>query len=56
MVGDLVSVYARYQARGNQYLREDRPCRRAGDTDIKVTEVVFTFVVLDENGKPRALR
>lgn len=55
-VGDEVSCWCSLEEEGETSLRiriETWARKRMGDTAEKVTEGVFTFVALDENGKPR---
>ncbi len=57
-VGDEVSCYCRLVRRGDTSVTvhiETWACGRADQEGEKVTEGTFTFVALDENGKPRAL-
>lgn len=57
-VGDEVSLFARVVKEGRTSMRIEveawRRARSSEDT-TKVTEAVFTFVALDEAGRPRAL-
>ena len=57
-VGDEVSLYAVLLAVGRTSMRIEieawRRCRD-GDDSEKVTEATFTFVALDEAGRPRPL-
>ncbi len=59
LLGDIISIYARIARRGRTSLgikieviatRDDK-----GETHVKVTEALFTFVALDENHRPRPL-
>ena len=57
-VGDEVSVYAEIERVGRTSVtiaveawRRERHC----EDSIKVTEAKFTFVAVDDNGKPRAV-
>jgi len=55
-VGDEVSVYARIISVGRTSIKlkvEAYRRERHGDDKIKVTEAIFTFVALDEDGKAR---
>ena len=57
-VGDEVSVYATLLSVGRTSMRfQVEAWRRArdGENNIKVTDAVFTFVALDNDGRPRAL-
>lgn len=57
-VGDEVSVYARVISIGRTSMKlKVEAYRRLRDSDVKmrVTEGVFTFVALDELGRPRAV-
>lgn len=57
-VGDEVSVYAKVISTGRTSIRlkvEAYRRERHGDDKIKVTEAIFTFVALDEQGKARPL-
>ncbi len=57
-VGDEVSCYCRLVRRGDTSVTvhiETWASGRADQDGEKVTEGTFTFVALDENGKPRAL-
>ncbi len=58
LVGDLVSIHARLIREGRSSMRiavEVWVRRKIYEDHVKVTEAVFTFVALDENGKSRAL-
>lgn len=58
LLGDLISVYAEIQRRGRTSLGikiEVVATRDHGDTNVKVTEALFTFVALDEHHRPRPL-
>ncbi|MGH6931648.1 MAG: acyl-CoA thioesterase, partial [Dongiaceae bacterium] len=55
-VGDEVTVYAAEQSVGRTSIKLKvsawrRP--RDGDESIQVTEATFTFVAIDEQGRPR---
>ncbi|WP_376099537.1 acyl-CoA thioesterase [Roseomonas sp. CCTCC AB2023176] len=55
-VGDEVSVYARLERVGRTSLRimvEAWRRDRHGDAAERVTEAAFTFVAIDEEGRPR---
>ncbi len=57
-VGDKVSCYCTLLERGESSLKikiETWSRDRAGDKAEKVTDGVFTFVAIDENGKKRLL-
>lgn len=57
-VGDEVSVYATVVSTGRTSLRlQVDAYRRARDSEdvIRVTEGIFTFVALDDSGRPRPL-
>jgi acyl-CoA thioesterase YciA len=58
-VGDEVSCYCSLQEEGETSVAvkiETWARDRTGSNPEKVTEGVFTYVALDEEGKPRALR
>jgi acyl-CoA thioesterase YciA len=58
LLGDLISVYAKVERRGRTSvaIRLDVIAGRdRGQTEVKVTSGVFTFVALDENHRPRPL-
>lgn len=58
LVRDIVSVYASLEKRGRTSMSiriEVIATRDRGETEVKVTEGLFTFVALDENHRPRAL-
>jgi acyl-CoA thioesterase YciA len=58
LLGDLISIYARVERRGRTSvaIRLDVIAGRdRGETEVKVTSGVFTFVALDENHRPRPL-
>jgi acyl-CoA thioesterase YciA len=58
LLRDLVSVYARIERRGRTSLAiriEVIASRDRGQSAVKVTEGVFTFVALDETHRPRPL-
>jgi acyl-CoA thioesterase YciA len=53
---DLISVYAKVERVGRSSMAiriEVIATRDRGETDVKVTEGVFTFVALDESHRPR---
>lgn len=53
---DLISVYAEVERVGRTSMAiriEVVSTRDAGDTDVKVTEGVFTFVAIDDQARPR---
>jgi acyl-CoA thioesterase YciA len=55
---DLISVYAEVEkvGRSSMVIRiEVVADRNRGETQVKVTEGLFTFVALDENHRPRAV-
>ena len=55
---DLISVYARVERVGRTSMAiriEVVATRDRGQTDVKVTEGVFTFVALDDQHRPRAV-
>jgi acyl-CoA thioesterase YciA len=57
-VGDELSVYVELVKQGRTSLRlkaEAISRERDGDTETLVAEGEFTFVALDEGGKPRAI-
>jgi acyl-CoA thioesterase YciA len=57
-VGDELSVYVELLKQGRTSLRlraEALARQRDGDTETLVAEGEFTFVALDENGKPREI-
>jgi acyl-CoA thioesterase YciA len=57
-VGDEVSVYARVVSTGRTSIKmEVEAYRRArhGDEKVKVTDAIFIFVALDEQGRPKVL-
>ena len=58
-VGDLVSCYCTTKRIGNTSLAihvETWVQKRDSDESVNVTEGLFTFVAIDENGKPRAVK
>ena len=53
---DLISVYAHVERRGRTSMGiriEVIASRDRGETEVKVTEGLFTFVAIDENAHPR---
>jgi acyl-CoA thioesterase YciA len=57
-VGDDLSVYVEEMKRGRTSLRlkaEAIARQRDGDSEVLVAEGEFTFVALDETGKPREI-
>ena len=57
-IRDLISVYARVERVGRTSMGvriEVVAERDLGETEVKVTEGLFTFVALDENHRPRAV-
>ncbi|MBX3454983.1 acyl-CoA thioesterase [Ferrovibrio sp.] len=55
-VGDVVSIYARVIRVGRSSMAvrmETIVVRRLDPGEIKVTEGTFTYVAIDENGRPR---
>lgn len=58
-IGDEVSVYARIIATGRSSMTiatEAWRRQRDGEQTTKVTEAVFTFVAVDDDGKPRPIQ
>ncbi|MEP6785870.1 MAG: acyl-CoA thioesterase [Sphingomonadales bacterium] len=58
LLRDLISVYGTVERRGRTSvaIRLDVIASRdRGETEVKVTSGVFTFVALDENARPRVL-
>lgn len=58
LLRDIVSVYAHLERRGRTSLAirvEVIATRDSGETDVKVTEGLFTFVALDADHRPRPL-
>lgn len=56
LLHDVISVYAEIERVGRTSIAirvEVIATRERGETDIKVTEGLFTFVALDENHRPR---
>ncbi len=57
-VGDEVSVYASLSKVGRTSMSiavESWRRRRTEDEEVKVTEATFTFVAIDDAGRPRAI-
>lgn len=57
-IGDVVSIHAEMQGEGRSSMRigvEVWVTRVPEETRIKVTEAVFTFVAIDEDGRSRPL-
>ncbi|MEO6435895.1 MAG: acyl-CoA thioesterase [Tepidisphaeraceae bacterium] len=55
---DLISAYAHVERVGRTSMQikiEVVATRDRGETDVKVTEGLFTFVAIDESGHPRAV-
>ncbi|MEO5809250.1 MAG: acyl-CoA thioesterase [Sphingomicrobium sp.] len=53
---DLISVYAQVERIGRSSMQikiEVIATRDRGETDVKVTEGLFTFVAIDDGGHPR---
>ena len=58
LLRDIISVYASLERRGRTSMGikvEVIATRDRGQQDVKVTEGLFTFVAIDEAGKPRVL-
>ncbi|RJF94133.1 acyl-CoA thioesterase [Sphingomonas cavernae] len=58
LVRDLISIYAHVVRRGRTSLAikiEVIATRDRGETEVKVTEAIYTFVALDENHRPQPL-
>lgn len=58
LLGDVISIYANIERRGRSSLGikiEVIANRDHGQTHVKVTEALFTFVALDQNHRPRPL-
>ena len=58
MIGDLVSIHARLVREGRSSMNiavEVWVRRKIYEEHLKVTEATFTFVALDEAGRPRTL-
>jgi acyl-CoA thioesterase YciA len=57
-VGDVVSVYAEVVATGRSSMKIDVAAwsrKRASPETYRVTHATFTFVAIDEDGRPRPL-
>ncbi|WP_246204853.1 acyl-CoA thioesterase [Altericroceibacterium indicum] len=58
-VGDEVSVYTNMVKTGTSSMTIDVEAwrrERHRDTAVKVTQATFTFVAIDENGRPRPIK
>lgn len=58
LLRDIISVYALVERRGRTSMAiriEVIATRDRGETEVKVTEGLFTFVALDESHRPRPL-
>ena len=58
LLHDIISVYARIERTGRTSMGlriEVIATRDRGETEVKVTEALFTFVALDENNRPKPL-
>ena len=58
LLRDIISIYAEVVRRGRTSIGikiEVTASRDRGQTTVKVTEALFTFVALDDNARPRAL-
>ena len=59
LLHDIISVYARVERIGRTSVAiriEVVATRDRGQTEVKVTEGLFTFVALDENHQPRPVK
>ena len=59
LLHDIISLYARIERIGRTSLAiriEVIASRDRGASEVKVTEGLFTFVALDENHRPRAVK
>lgn len=59
LLHDIISIYARIERMGRTSMGiriEVIADRNRGATQVKVTEGLFTFVALDENHRPRAVK
>ena len=59
LLQDIISVYARVERVGRTSIGiriEVVATRDRGQTEVKVTEGLFTFVALDENHRPRPVK
>ena len=58
LLHDIISVYARIERTGRTSMAiriEVVASRDRGTSEVKVTEGLFTFVALDDEGRPRVL-
>lgn len=58
LLRDIISVYAHVERRGRTSLAikiEVIATRDRGETEVKVTEAIYTFVAIDDNHRPRPL-
>ena len=58
LLHDIISVYARIERTGRTSMAlriEVIATRDRGNTQVKVTEALFTFVALDEKNRPKPL-
>src|SRR3546814_3334655 len=56
LLGDIISVYAHLEKRGRTSMGiriEVIATRDRGETEVTVTQGLFTFVALDENHRPQ---
>jgi acyl-CoA thioesterase YciA len=59
LLHDLISVYARVERIGRTSIAiriEVVATRDRGQTEVEVTEALFTFVAIDENHRPRPVK
>lgn len=59
LLHDIISVYARVERIGRTSIAiriQVIATRDRGQTEVKVTEGLFTFVALDENHRPRPIK
>ena len=59
LLHDIISVHARVERIGRTSIAiriEVLASRERGQTEVKVTEGLFTFVALDENHRPRPVK
>ncbi|QJU60441.1 acyl-CoA thioesterase [Sphingomonas sp. AP4-R1] len=57
-VGDVISVYAEVVAQGRSSMKIDVSAwarKRASEDTYRVTHATFTFVAIDNDGRPRPL-
>ena len=57
-VGDVISVYAQVVSQGRSSMKVDVQAwsrKRASEDTYRVTHATFTFVAIDEDGRPRPL-